>query len=655
RKLSREINKEKTENNVLIGELKGYEHISEEVKNEKEVELKNTILRLEQSEVQFKNIEKEYLENAEVWKLQLELKAYVEAEEVLKLKESSIMLDKEKIKFAEAAEKVYPYIVSYEKIVDDIKLSEEQLEKLKVNLEISKANKEKSEEEYIIARGKRDNELQILKLKEQKAKDALEESNLLKKLDLEIEELKSSINNLSNNRNEKELLVKDLELKIEDLRMKITNSEEQLESLKIDSTLKGKVQEGVILSGKVQDLYSIVEDLKLKKESITLEVEKAAESASDLENKLLQGNKELKVCEELLEEVIKNCPGKQNDLLVLQKQLSESAQKWNRYKEYLKVIDECNKYSIDFNNKIEINNNAKNNLENIILGLKKDYKELQIENLAHQLRGSLESGEGCPVCGSINHNLENIKHIEVKDSDTIENEIIAKEKELKFIEVNITKAETNLSVINKKIEESQNGIQSLGSEFKNISLENLEESFNNLQIALKDYDIKKENLEKQILVLKDENNICNENLNIQKTLIKQNNKQLLDIEKDLNKNSITLEELNSKFTLLTKETGIIDFQEKSKEILLVEKESDNLVKNIKEYRKDLDETSTITKKIETELTKIKEVIVTENTTIVEKLKNRNEKVESIKSKVGNVVDIQALLLSTTENIKLIED
>ena len=42
-KLSKEINKERTENSVLLGQLKGYEDISEENKREKEEELNSSI------------------------------------------------------------------------------------------------------------------------------------------------------------------------------------------------------------------------------------------------------------------------------------------------------------------------------------------------------------------------------------------------------------------------------------------------------------------------------------------------------------------------------------------------------------------------------------------------------------------------------------
>ena len=655
RKLSREINKEKTENSVLIGELKGYENINEESQKQKEDEFNEVSKRLEDSTLEFKNLEKEYLEKREVWKLQLELKDYNNREQLLKLEEPNIMLDKEKIKYAEAAEKVRPYIVSYEKIIEDIKLSEEQLEKLRENLGISKLNKEKAEEEYKLSRHRKDNELPNLKLKEQKVKDALEEKKVVENLNIEIIDLQNSITSLTDNRFEKDKLIKKLEAKIEDIIFVIKGSEEKVENLKIDNSFKRKIQEGLIISEKIQDLSLIVENNKTKKESIEKEIEECNENAENLANEHNLKAKELKEKEELLEEVTKNCPGEQEDLLELQKQLSESMEKWNKYDTYLNDIEVANKYMEEFNNKAKINNNAKNNLEVVISDLKKDFKELEVENLAHKLRESLEQGEGCPVCGSINHQKENIKHIELKDSVVMEEEIMAKEKELKFIEVNITKAETNISVMKNKVSESGAGIESLGIEFKNISLESLREKFNNLQLSLKDYNNKKQSLEKEIIKLKEENNLLSENYKIQKTLITQNNKQLVELYKDFNKNIEELEHLNNKIRALTSDTGIFDFKEKNMEIAHAEKESEELGKKIKDYRNELDEDNVLIKNLENELNRIREKLATEKITLQEKEKNKLEKISSIKNKVGDIDDMFKLLLNITDNIKFIED
>ena len=72
-KLSKEINKEKTENSVLLGQLMGYEDISEDKKKEKEEELNISIENLEKANKELKVIEKGFKENSELWKMQLEV------------------------------------------------------------------------------------------------------------------------------------------------------------------------------------------------------------------------------------------------------------------------------------------------------------------------------------------------------------------------------------------------------------------------------------------------------------------------------------------------------------------------------------------------------------------------------------------------------
>ena len=62
-KLSKEINKEKTENSVLLGQLMGYEDISEDKKKEKEEELNISIENLEKANKELKEIEKSFKEN----------------------------------------------------------------------------------------------------------------------------------------------------------------------------------------------------------------------------------------------------------------------------------------------------------------------------------------------------------------------------------------------------------------------------------------------------------------------------------------------------------------------------------------------------------------------------------------------------------------
>lgn len=655
RKLSREMNKEKTENSILIGELKGYENITEDKQKEKEEEFNQINKTLEDITLEFEKLEKEYLENQDVWNLQIELKRHKEKEDILREEESTIVEAKEKIKLAESAEKVNPYITSYEKIINDIKASEYELNKLKENLTVIKIEKEKAEEEWKLSRGRKDNELSDLKLKEQKVIDALEEKKVLENLNKEISDLQNKIVELDAKKLKKDGSIKTLEQKITEIGFNINVSEEKIESLNIDNELKGKVQEGVRVSEKIEDLSVIVKRNKEKKESIEKEIQEGIENEKTLTKKVDEKNNEFKETKGLLEETIKNCPGEQEDLLVLQRQLSDGKEAWNKYNEYLKDIEASNISIEEYSNKIKVNNEAKDNLEGSLDNLKIEVKELEVENLAYKLRESLKTGEGCPVCGSIERHKENIKHIELKNYSEMEREIQYKEKELKIIEVNITKAETNISVMKNKIEQSKSAIESLGENFKNISVDQLEEKFNLLKQVLIDYNNKKQGLDNEVNKLKEENYCLGEKLKIQRMVITQNEKQLVELNDDYKKNSEDIQILNDKCNNLMSDTGINNFKEKNNEIVAAEKESEKLSKGIKDYRKEFEEINIKFKNLEMERNILREDIAKRKAAVEEKGKNKKEKITSINNKVGDTDDILQLLVSIEATIKNIED
>ena len=148
RKLAREINKEKTENSVLLGQLMGYEDISEERRKQKEEELNLSINNLNIASEEFELIAKDFKEKAELWDMQLEIKDYKEKEISLIEKSSEINAFKEKIKIAEGANKVNPYVLSYEDTLKNISSTERELSQLKIKCEELDLKKNNLEEEW---------------------------------------------------------------------------------------------------------------------------------------------------------------------------------------------------------------------------------------------------------------------------------------------------------------------------------------------------------------------------------------------------------------------------------------------------------------------------------------------------------------------------
>ena len=153
RKLNTKISKEKTDNNVLIGQLSGYNDISEDKLKEKEEILEEIKNNLENLKSELEIIEKNYKENEEIWKLQLELIEYKDKEKILKEKEDEINKDIEKIKLGEAGAKVIPYIKAFENTIKEFDKNEIELNKLKLAIDKIKEEKEKIEKLWNNSKG----------------------------------------------------------------------------------------------------------------------------------------------------------------------------------------------------------------------------------------------------------------------------------------------------------------------------------------------------------------------------------------------------------------------------------------------------------------------------------------------------------------------
>ncbi|QAS61776.1 SbcC/MukB-like Walker B domain-containing protein [Clostridium septicum] len=655
RKLSREINKEKTENSVLLGQLMGYEDVSEEKRNEKSEELKISNENLDNANKELKFIEEKFKESQEIWNLQLEINDYKNKEMALICKGEEIEKYKNTIKLGESALKVNPYILAYEDIIRNIEVTEKELSKHMLNLDNIKEKKLKIEEEWNNARLKKDKELPEYKIKEQKVKDALEDKKLLLNLEKEIEKLKNIVLTLEKNQelNEKNLI--ELEGRVEKGNKVIKLEEERKESLKVDSEFKNEIQQGLLITNSLEESIKRLEESKVKTERLTNEIKETSENQIVLKNELDKKIKVLVENEKSLEELIKNCPGNQKDLLELQKLYSESKKSWI---EFNKCDTEINKYKTDilkYSGDLKENKNNKVKIENEIEVLKLKVKELEIENIAQTLRKDLKDGEVCPVCGALEHHKENIKHIELRDVKSLEEIIKNKEKQLKEIEATITKIETNQSIANDRIEENTKIIEILGVEFKKYSVEELEKRFIELEKNINEYSLKKENLEKLIVKLKDEQYNLDINYKQVEARIQEGKKQLDISTYEQNNELKQLENIKEELNNIKYRTKVEDFKAKNEEIINTEKEREKSEKNIKRYREKLDELTTEKENIANTLNSIRENLAREKSILQEKNKSKEEKNLQIKNKIGDVDNIENLLLSIQKIIREMEE
>ncbi|MEG0308056.1 MAG: SbcC/MukB-like Walker B domain-containing protein, partial [Clostridium sp.] len=281
-------------------------------------------------------------------------------------------------------------------------------------------------------------------------------------------------------------------------------------------------------------------------------------------------------------------------------------------------------------------------------------KEIQVETLAHSLRETLNGGEVCPVCGSIEHHKENIKRVEAITGSEIEKELLTKEKALKQIEMDITRGETNLLTLQEKVKVRTGEIESLGEDFKNSSLEDLEKNFNTLSEELKKYGINKEVVEGTINKLNQETVTLEGRINTIKSVVLENSKQLNEVKEEYKKNILNLEESEKTLLELKESTGVENFTEKNQEILKMEKEREELEINIRKYRNGLEKLTSDKELLQVSLNGIRENLAKENSSLLEKEKSKEEKLIQIKNKVGEETNLITLLKAIEEETMKIE-
>ncbi|NLK95833.1 MAG: AAA family ATPase, partial [Clostridiales bacterium] len=247
-KLGKEISKNRILNNQLIGEMKGYEDISKEKLVEKEKEYNNLVNVYEETNKKYLDIEEQFTEIKEIYDLNVELKEYLNEAKLIKDNEDEIKKCKKKLHLGEGALKVNPFILSLESTREELKSTNNHKEKLIIEIDEIKEKSKKIEESFIKAKDKKENELPILKLREERAKNALEEKKLIDEINIELSKIVKLKNTLNLQKEEFEENLKKVNLNINSINDIIKKNEEEIESLNIDSSIKEGVQQGILLN-----------------------------------------------------------------------------------------------------------------------------------------------------------------------------------------------------------------------------------------------------------------------------------------------------------------------------------------------------------------------------------------------------------------------
>ena len=489
----------------------------------------------------------------------------------------------------------------------------------------------------------------------QKIKEEKKNKKALIDLENEIKEINKRADELLKKKKENNEKLIDCEKRLKKGNELLKEKEEYRDTLNIERELKENVQEGVVITRDYNNLFKIVNEYKVKIEANRGEVKKYLDEKQLLKLELDKKDNLLVENEETLEKLIKNCPGNQNDLFDMQEKYSELKGKLDIFK---KANEELlkNKNAIELLSKdLEPKKEEYINLENEVKKIKIEILEIERENLAHKLREELKDGDICPVCGSVEHHKEKIKHVDIKDVTNLEESIDLKEKLSLELFNGIKDIEAKLSIAKEKIKENEAVIKDLGEDFNEEVVLNLQVKMNDLKTKINDYNIKKEELENIIKNLKEE---CN-NLKLKhtqlETKINSNENTINELLEDKKKQEENLQQVEEKLSILREKTNVEDFITKNTEINKIENEREEIEKVIKSYRNRIDELNIEKEEARNNLNYTDQELAKINTTLDEKNKVREENLLKIKSKVEDIDNIEEILNKVQKEMKIIED
>ena len=264
-------------------------------------------------------------------------------------------------------------------------------------------------------------------------------------------------------------------------------------------------------------------------------------------------------------------------------------------------------------------------------------------------------GEVCPVCGSKEHFLEEIVNIDTTNLEQLKIDLKSMEKKYNLLTEKIIKVQTNIKREKENIDEKEQKINALGEEFKTVSVEILQNQFDNLKNNINIFNDKKNDLDKKNKTLNVEKSVLDVEYNKENTRLIENKGQLQKLKENLKVIDEDFKKTNEKLTALKAELGINDFISKSSEISQKEKEKAKHEKEIKILRDNLKSEQVQKEGLSKELGDLREELREKKTTLIEKNKNIEEKEKAIKDKVGDVEDLDKLKAEICDSINKINE
>ncbi|HHL2035064.1 AAA family ATPase [Clostridium perfringens] len=652
-KLSLEIRKEKDKMNVLEGQLKGYEGVSEEALKAKEEEINEINLSIKSKEELLNKIKKEFEEAEKVWNTQKELYDKRIEEESLVSRSEEIKSFKERVEISNKADKVILFINNLEDILKEINKEDLKFNELNKKLEelinLREENKLKFEE---VAK-KKEEKLPDLRLKKEKLLESQKERDILFQIKADGVKLKEACKKIFEDRSKCDTKLNSIEENEKRLNEELKEKEERKEELFVHEEFKNKINSGLFILNSYEGLDKQFNEIKSEEIELKKYIKNLTEDKEKSEKDLKVKIESLSKTRDKLESLLKETPGDSNSILEKQIKLGEYREKLNKYKEIKNSLEESLKSKNNFEEKLKAFENQKLLLEKEVRELKEYINKVKVEELAHKLRENLVDGECCPVCGSTHHELNKVEKINLEESNEKTTLLESKEEKLKELILEFSKIEATLEYENKKIEELNISIEEVG-EVNEERLKSLEEEFNTLKDKIEEFNLKKENLEKNLEKLKEEKNNLENIFNKAEVILCEKivrEKEIASKVKELDKE---LKLKNSELNSIKNELKIEDIKLENDLILKKEKEKNLLEKEIRILRTQLEESNKIKDELREKRDALKENYLSQKSLLDGKVEVYREKERMIKGSLKGLID-EALPIEKIDIKGLLED
>ncbi|MEL1136622.1 SMC family ATPase [Desulfitobacterium sp. THU1] len=657
-RLAGKIRQEKDKAQNLAGELKTYEEYSAEILQEKTNELSTLAENLVLSRAGYQKAEEDYAKGKQLWDLQSELEQHILQKSDLEKRENEIKENENKAEQGERALRVKPYLDHYEETLSAMATTQKQIDDLKrIVAELAESQKQ-GEERLIKARFQKDQELPLLRLRQQSVAEAIEEKKKLNALLQEKNTLQAGLEAVAKEGVDKRKKAEEITAKADVLNADILAKEKEAEDLTLDQDYKKKVNEAIVVLNTYEHAKKQVHDESQVIEQIKATIQGAQARAEELAKQLAAKDEEVKNHQLALQNLISASPGDQDTLMALQDKVNQIKDRWSKHAEYTTAIAKAQETIVKEEQDLQKSRVDNETLELEINRLELEIKAIENENRAHILREELRDGEACPVCGAKEHHLEALEGLAVIDSETpIDRKLeqlsgILREKQAaqQLSSNRVATRQETIRFQENTSQEYQLKLNELGEEYKAYSIDELQKQFEQLKEKITLFHTQKDDLEQKNILLKEDQNAIKMKLNTETIITAENKTQLESRQSNLSSIQVKFEEAQAELLKYQAELGVEDFLSKQEDMIRKDKQKANLELELKQLREQLKGAQGQRESLNHELAELREVFKEKQATLVEKESSIQEKETGIKAKVGGVEDLAAYQQEISDSI-----